>query len=163
MSKKFTILVALGLLGGCCGPAQDGLERLDDSKTAQEYFDALTGYAGSATVTECRMFGASRKGRCRIAGTEEGLRALGDKLEYTPAMAFEHAYGDQTCLREPGFGVVDDKRATPVNGVIIFAPPSKERWYEGPWPHTDKNVLPGHLFWRVDTGEVCFEFSYPYG
>ena len=163
MSHRLMLLCALGALSGCCAPGKAPVSRLSEGATAQVYFEELVVYTGGATVTECRMFDGSRKGRCLIKGAPEQVRALGDKLEYAPAMHFRAAYGKDTCMLEPGFDVPAGTGTARSKGTIVLARPPLDRWHAGPWPHNTNNVLPGTLFVRESSGEACFEFNYPYG
>jgi hypothetical protein len=165
MSRRNTIVIVavLTALPGCCGAGAAGVARLDDGKTAQKYFEQLVPWTGASSVTACTMFSGSRKGRCQITGSSQNLRQLSTKLEYVAEPGFGPAFGTQTCLLEPSFGVPDHNGHAPAPGTVVFTPPTAERWRAGPWPLNQKNVVPGRLFVREADGKACFEFSYPYG
>lgn len=164
MSQRETLILVAGLaLAGCCGGG-GGVSRLDNAGTAEKYVKEVTAWAGPVVVTDCKMRGGTRAGRCLLQGTPAQLEALATRLTFSleePKADYPQS-GDLACTEEPGFGT-SDKYPRVAPGVGLYQAPASDAWHVGPWPKNQNNVVLQRLYILPDGAGACLAFHYPYG
>ncbi len=103
--------------------------------------DLVQASGATLSVDDCHMFPSSRKAYCLISGEEPALQALLKSVSAKAIVPVEAQYGDDNCLKIGEF----ESQWTP----------------SGKLPGSSNNVHAGTIWTRP--GQVCFEFSYPYG